>query len=402
MITTRMSSNVLASRIATDLIQKQSELARAQTQISTGKRINTPSDDPAQAAHIVKMQQAESQLDQYQRNSSIAESQLSLEETALTGTANTLMRIRELALTANSGTVDDTTRAAHAAEVELRLDELYDLANAQDTLGNYLFSGSNTQTQPFTRDPAGVSYNGSDDAQLTTIGLGRTIQTGDSGADAFMRIRNGNGTFQVGTDPVNTGSGTIAQGSVMNRGEYQNKAFEITFTADDAYDIVDAADGSILQSGSYESGTAIEFNGITTGISGQPATGDVFHVSPSSNQDVFTTVSNFVEVLGRSPSSAADRAGMQQSIDQLIGDIDQSLDHINSVRAQVGTRLTNIDSSREENADVKLQIERTRADVEDIDIAEAITNLQTQMTSLQVLQQTYSRVESLSLFNYIS
>lgn len=401
MINTRMSSNILASRIATDLVQKQSELARAQTQISTGKRVNTPSDDPASAAHIVKMQEAESQLDQYQRNASIAESQLSLEEAALTGTANTLMRIRELALTANSGITDDATRAAHNAEVTLRLDELYDLANAQDSLGNYLFSGSNTQTQPFTRDPD-AQYNGSDDAQLTSVGLGRTIKTGDSGADAFMRIRNGNGNFQVQIDPANTGSANIAQGSVVNRNDYEAKDFDIVFTAVDSYDIIDMASGTTIDSGAYESGNAIEFNGVTTTISGEPAVGDTFKLTPSSNQDIFTTVSKFVDALESSPSTPSEQAVMRQSIDDLINNLDQSLDHINTVRAQVGTRLNNIDSSREENADIKLQIERTRADVEDIDIAEAITSLQTQMTSLQVLQQTYAQVESLSLFNYIN
>lgn len=401
MINTRISSNVLASRIASDLAQKQSQLAQAQTQISTGKRINTPSDDPAMAASIVRMQEAESQLDQYQRNASLAESQLSVEEAALTGTANTLMRVRELALSANSGIVDDTTRAAHNAEARLLLDELYDLANAQDSFGNYLFSGSNTQTQPFSRE-SGVKYNGSDDAQLTSVGLGRTIQTGDSGADTFMRIRNGNGTFQVQLDPANTGSGVISQGAISNRNEYAPKAIDIVFTTADSFDIIDTATGTAIKSGNaYTSGDDIEFNGSTTSISGEPAAGDTFKVMPSSNQDIFTTVSNFVEALDSSPASPADEARMKQDIDDLINNLDNSLDHINTVRAQVGTRLNNIDSSREENADIKLQIERTRADFEDIDIAEAITSLQTQLTSLQVLQQTYSQVESLSMFNYM-
>lgn len=401
MITNRMSSNTLASRIASNMVQQQSELARAQTQISTGKRVNSPSDDPSSAAHILKMQEAEGQLDQYQRNASMAESQLTLEEAALTGTTNTLMRIRELALTANSGAVDDTTRAAHNAEVKLRLDELYDLANARDSMGNYLFSGSNLQTMPFTREPD-VVYNGSDDNPLTSVGLGRTIQTGDSGADAFMRIRNGNGTFQVNLDPANTGAGNISKGSVVDRGVYEAKAFEIVFTASDTFDVIDADTGTAIQTGnSYLEGAAVEFNGISTAITGSPAAGDIFHVQPSSQQDIFTTVANFVEALDSSPSSGDEQAWMRQEIDNLISNIDQSLDHLNTVRAQVGTRLNNIDSSREENADIKLQIETTRADIEDIDIAEAVTNLQSRMTSLEVLQQTYSRVESLSLFNYL-
>lgn len=400
MIDTRMSSNILASRIASDLVQKQSELAQAQLQISTGKRVNTPSDDPARSAHIVRMQEAESQLEQYQRNASLAESQLSLEEAALSGTTNTLMRIRELALSANSGTVDDSSRAAHNSEVKLRMDELFDLANSKDSLGNYLFSGSNTQTTPFTRD-SGISYNGSDDVQLTTIGLGRKIQTGDSGADAFMRVRNGNGTFQVQLGATNTGTGTIAEGSVVDKGAYEPRSHDIVFTSANTYDVIDTSDNTTLQSGSYSSGTSIEFNGVKTNISGEPEVGDTFHVMPSSNQDIFTTVQQFVVALDSSPSTPVEKARMRQDIDNLIANIDQSLDHVNQVRAGVGTRLTNIDSSREENADVQLQIERTRAEVEDIDIAEAITNLQTQLTSLQVLQQTFSRVESLSLFNYM-
>ncbi|ASJ71800.1 flagellar hook-associated protein FlgL [Granulosicoccus antarcticus] len=316
MINSRISSNVLASRIATDLVQKQNELAKVQTQISTGKRVNTPSDDPAQAAHIVKMQEAESQLEQYQRNASSAESQLALEESALTGTANILMNVRDLALSANSGTTDDYTRAAHDAEAQLALSELYDLANSRDSFGNFLFGGSNTETPPFTSGTQ-VTYNGNSDAQQLTIGLGRTIQTGDSGIETFMRIP------------------------------------------------------------------------------------DVSNGSSGGSQDLFATLGKFIEALGSSPVTETEKAAMQQTINDTIANLDSGLDHINTARARVGTRLNSVDNSREENANISLQIERTRSEVEDIDIAEAITSLQTQTTSLEILQQTYSSIQSLSMFNYI-
>lgn len=316
MINARVSSNVLTTRIAADLVQKQNDLAKIQTQISTGKRVNTPSDDPAQAAHIVKMQEAEAQLEQYQRNASSAESQLALEESALTGTANILMNLRDLALTANNGITDDYTRAAHNSEVELALSELYDLANSRDSFGNYLFGGTNTETPPFTSG-ASATYNGTDDAQQLSIGLGRTIQTGDSGIDTFMRVP----------------------------------------------DASEAATGG--------------------------------------NQDLFATVTNFIDALESSPQTDAEKAAMQQSIDDTIANLDSGLEHINTARARVGTRLNSIDNSREENANISLQIERTRADVEDIDIAEAITSLQTQANSLEILQQTYSSIQGLSMFNYM-
>ena len=316
MITSRISSNILSSRIASDIVQKQNELAKVQGQISSGKRVSTPSDDPAQAGHIVKMHEAEKQLEQYQRNASSAESQLTLEESALTGTANILMNLRDLALRANNGLTDDYTRAAHNAEVKLSLDELYDVANARDSFGNYLFGGSNNQTPPFSASTP-VTYNGTDDAQQLAIGLGRKIQSGDSGIDTFMRVPN------------------VAQ------------------------------------------------------------------ASSGGSQDIFTTISKFVEALDSSPVSDAEKAAMQQSINDTIANLDSGLDHINTVRARVGTRLNSIDNSREENSNITLQIERTRAEIEDIDIAEAITNLQTQANSLEILQKTFTRIEGLSMFNYM-
>ena len=92
---------------------------------------------------------------------------------------------------------------------------------------------------------------------------------------------------------------------------------------------------------------------------------------------------------------------MQQSINDIIANLDSGLDHINTARARVGTRLNSVDNSREENANISLQIERTRSEVEDIDIAEAITSLQTQANSLEILQKTFSRIEGLSMFNYM-
>ena len=128
---------------------------------------------------------------------------------------------------------------------------------------------------------------------------------------------------------------------------------------------------------------------------------DASEGSSGGKQDLFTTVNQFIDALDSSPSTPAEMATMQQSINDIIGNLDSGLDHINTARARVGTRLNSVDNSREENANISLQIERTRAEVEDIDIAEAITNLQTQANSLEILQKTFTRIEGLSMFNYM-
>lgn len=397
----RISTNQFTQRLAADITRQQSELAAVQEQITSGKRINRPSDDPAHAGRLLGMEQATSQLAQFDRNASAAESRLSLEETALTGITNTLMRVRELALSANNGAVDDSTRTAIRAEVEQKLSELYDLGNMRDSNGGYLFSGSNTQNQPFSRQVP-VGYAGSDDAQRLPVGLGRTVATGDSGADVFMRIRNGNGHFSTTAAAANTGTGIVSSGSVSNAGVYDTQPYRIDFTSPTSYNIIDVNSGGAVQTGvAFSEDTAIEFSGITTSISGTPATGDSFDIIPSRNQDLFATVAAFSDTLTNNPTSPAGRASLQQAMDNTLADLDQALEHVNTARARVGSRLTTVDSSREENTAVMLQLDRARAEIEDVDIADAVTRLQSRISSMEILQKSFARVESLSLFNYM-
>jgi flagellar hook-associated protein 3 FlgL len=401
MITSRIPSNFLASQVAIDIVQKQTDLARVQEQISTGKRVNRPSDEPAYSARILGLNEATSQLDQFNRNAASAEAQLILEETALSGVSNTLNRIRELALSANSGIVDDNSRATVNAEIKLRLDELYGFGNASDSFGNYLFGGSNAETQPFTKQNP-VIYSGGDDTYDLSVGTGRKIQTTDSGKDVFMRLRDGNGSFTASPDTANTGTGIIYQGQVTDPSVFDATPYRLSFTSDTTFDVFNDDTGAVVStSNTYSTATPINLNGMQTSISGSPVNGDVFRITPSANQDIFSTVSKFVEALERSPTTASGSARMTQDINDTINNLDTALDHINTVRASVGTRLNTIETVQEENSNIKLQLQRILADVEDIDIAEAVTNLQESANTLEILQKSYSRIEGLSLFNYM-
>jgi flagellar hook-associated protein 3 FlgL len=401
MISSRMSSNFLSSRVATDIVQKQNDLAKVQEQFASGKRINRPSDDPAYSARILDMREAMSQLDQFNRNASAAESQLVLEESALSGVSNSLNRIRELALSANNGIVNDSTRSAINAEVKLRLDELYDFGNARDSFGNFLFGGSNTQTSPFAKqDP--VVYSGGDASYDIAVSMGRKIRTADSGKDVFMRLRDGNGSFTASPDTANTGTGIIYQGQVTDPTLFDATSYRIGFTSDSTYDVFNDDTGALVStSNAYTEAEPININGRQTSISGAPVAGDDFRLTPSANRDIFSTVSKFVDALERSPSSPSETARMTQDINETLTGLDTALEHINTIRASVGTRLNTLDTAREENTNINLQLERILTDVEDIDIAQAATSLQQNANSLEFLQKSYLRIEGLSLFNYM-
>jgi flagellar hook-associated protein 3 FlgL len=401
MIDTRVPSNLMMSNMARDIMNLQSGIAEMQEQIATGKRINRPSDNPAQAANLISMQESTSKLEQYQRNSLTAESKLGLEEATITGTTDVLNRIRELVLSSNNGVMDQSNRDTVNSEVLLKLDELFDLANTKDNNGDYLFAGSNTQIRPFSRSVP-VTYSGSDDAQTVAVGLGRQISVSDSGADVFMRIRKGNGDFSVSASDTNTGTGLISTGSVIDRNTYDATPYRIEFTTADQYNIINADTGTAIQSGvAYTSRSKIEFAGINTNIVGSPAAGDSFDIRPSRYQDIFTTISNFSDSLKNPQDTSAERSQFQQKLTETLLEIDRSLDHLNTVRAKIGNRLNSVDSGREENASITLQLEKSRTGIEDVDIADAVTQLQNKATSLEILQKSFVRVEGLNLFNYM-
>lgn len=401
MSNTRIPSNLLASRFAIDIVRKQNELADTQEQISSGKKINRPSDAPAETSHLLTMKESLSRLDQYTNNTAIAESQLNMEETAIASTTSALNRVRELALRAQNSGVNEDFREEINAEAKLILDEIYGLANSKDSFGNYLFSGSNTDQTPFSAGTPTI-YNGSDETNKMDISLNRSIHTGDSGIDVFMRIREGNGDFQTSASNSNTGTGIVSKGSVTDMTAFTGENYEITFTTPALYDITNTDTGVTVVSGeTFSDGNAITVEGMTTSIRGEPLAGDIFSIGPSQYKDVFSSVSGLIDALDSDTANASETARMTAGIGDAIDAIDNSLKHLNTVRSSVGSRLSNIDSSREENASVTLQLERVRSDVEDVDVVDAITQLQTNANSLEILQQSFTRIEGMSLFDYM-
>ena len=401
MINTRVPSSLLTSRIATDIVQQQNALADVQEQISSGKMVNRPSDAPAESAHLLSIAESLSRLEQYSKNSSIAESQLSLEEGALAGTTSALNRVRDLTLRVSNGLVNDGFREEVNSEVRLIRDELFTLANSRDSFGNYIFSGSNNHQVPF-KPGTPTSYSGSDEKTRMEIALGRGIDTGDTGVDVFMRIRNGNGTFNTTAEPANTGTGIISTGAVTDASLAQGGEYSIVFSSPTDYEVTDVTTGTVIQPAQpFEPGSDIDLPGMLLQISGEPDTGDTFKVAPSANEDIFSTMSNLIDAIDTIPASDTEQAKNTADFSTAMVQIDNALNHLNTIRATVGTRLSSIDSSHDENENVALQLERIKSNVEDVDIADAVTRLQTQATSLEILQKSFTRIENLSLFNFM-
>jgi len=382
------------------LATTQARLARTQNQVSTGLRFSRPAEDPVGAVQVLDLNRALSQSSQFSRNADIAGNRLALEETTLARVGDVLQRVRELAVEANNATQTNETRAGIANEVQQALDGLVQLANAQDGNGQYLFAGFSSETQPFTRAGGSIVYNGDQGQRQLQIGATSLVTDSDNGAAVFQNIRNGNGTFSVSAAPTNTGTGLLGQRSVVDLSQYDGGSYTISFPTAATFEVRDSAN-VLVSSGAYTPGQAIAFRGIQVEIGNQPAAGDSFQVVPSASQDLFATVQNFLDALRTTTSSPASQVDVNNRIGNFLTDVDQALNHMLDVRAQVGSRLAAIDSQKDINADVDLHNKSLLSQLQDLDYADALSRLSLDLTSLEASQKAFAQTAGLSLFNYL-
>src|SRR3569623_1413476 len=338
----RISTGQIYQRGVAAMLEQQTQLSQSQTQLGTGKRVVVPRDDPMASVQILDLQKGIDVSKRFQDNIGSARSTMNMEETSVKNAIDLLQRVRELTIQANNGVLDDQQRRGIAAEVNEHLASMLNIANTQDSNGDYLFAGFSAGAKPFSQTNAGFNYAGDQGQRLLQLGPTRQLAVSDSGADVFQSIRNGNGTFVTSYNNANTGTGIIDPGSVVNAAAWVRDTYSLTFTTPTTYEVRDSSN-VLVTSGAYQADAAISFNGIQTAVSGTPAAGDSFTIAPSANQDVFTTLKNLSDALSRGTVDAA-------------------------AKAQVGN---------------------------------AISRFNRQLVALQAAQQTFMKVQDLTLFNFL-
>ena len=94
-------------------------------------------------------------------------------------------------------------------------------------------------------------------------------------------------------------------------------------------------------------------------------------------------------------------AQLSQNIDTALNNLDRAMSGIIDVQTSIGGRLNAIDSQLETNAAKKEYMQKVRSDIEDLDLAEAISDMTFQSSALQIAQQTFASIQKLTLFNFI-
>ena len=400
----RVSTNTIYETGTNLMLQQQEALIKTQQQVSTGKRILTPSDDPISAAQALNISQSKSLNEQYSVNRTSAESSLVLEENVLKEVTSLLHVMKESTVSAGKA-LTDADRKMIATEFRSRLESLVDLVNTTDEKGQFLFSGYQANTKPFIQTALNVQYMGDQGQRLNQVGPSSQLAVSDSGTDVFERIKNGNGVFTTAADSLNTGTGVIDVGSVITPSSLTGDNYEIAFAVASGvttYDIVNTTTGLPVSTGNtYVNNNTISFDGMQLNVKGDPANGDKFTVSPSSNQSIFKTVSNLIIALETPSSGQPGGTRLTNSLNTALQNMDNSLENILAKQSSIGSRLNEIETLENVGSDQNIQFEQMLSQLQNIDLAKAISDLQRQQLYLQAAQQSYVKISGLTLFNYI-
>jgi len=380
----------------------ESNISVTQNDITSGDAYTEPSQDPTAAGEVDNYDQVLAQSQQYSTNASAAQGGLNTEDSALTQVTSQLQSLRDLALEANSGTESTQNLSAIATQVQQIQQSLLGLANTQDGNGNYIFGGYATQTQPFALTATGAAYSGDNGQNQVQIAAGQTVASADNGNTVFNNILTGNGSFTVTANAANTGSGLIGAATVTDPTAYTAGDYAINFTTADSYQVVNSTTNAVVTSGTYTSGQAISFNGTNINLTGTPAAGDSFAVTPSTNQSIFSTVQNLVTALQAANGTATSSTQLSNSITGAINDIGQALDQVATVQASVGGRLNAITTQLSVNTSQQTQLQTTIASLQGLNIVSAYSTLEAQNTTLSAAMQAFTITQGLSLFKYIS
>lgn len=397
----RISSNTLFDSNVRLLGQQQSQLLQTQQQISSGRRILTASDDPVAAARALEISQSDTMNTQYAANRTAARHKLSMAESNLQSATYLLQDVRTAVVGAGNGALNNSDRQTIAADLSGRLQELIGLANSTDGAGNYLFAGFQSRTQPFADVSGVISYNGDDGQHNVQASAARQIAVGDSGADVFMRVKNGNGTFVTQAAPANTGSGAISLGSVSAPASLTGDEYSVSFSVIGGvttYDVTNTTTSAVVSAGNpYVSGQVISFDGLQFDIQGAPVDGDTFTVSPSANESIFKTISDLISAL----NTPAVGASLTNSLNRGLNQMDNALDNILTTRSSLGLRLNEIDALQSAGEDLGMQFKQNLSELQDVDYNKAISDLTMQQMSLQAAQKSFIKISELSLFSYL-
>ena len=396
----RISTNNSYNSALDSLVDRQARMAGTQEQLTTGKRVNRASDDPAAAARSERALASERQAVAHQRAIDASNNAMTLTETALADAGGLLQQAREALVAAGNAAYGDTDRGTIADQLASLRAQLLAVANRSDGAGTFLFGGQGAAQAPFADVPGGVQYQGvPGDAQSAS---GEALPLALDGSAAWMKARTGNGVFETRA-VTSTGRAWIDIGKVTNPAAITGATYSLQFSVAGSvttYSVLKNGAATAQTNVAFSSGQAIAVDGMSVTISGQPANGDAFEMAPASaSLSVFDALDQAITDL-KTPGRSGTQIAQANVFD--LNNVDAVLRQVLTGRSEVGATMNRIDSATNRVSAMKLASQTERSNAEDLDLTQAISDFSNQQTGYDAALKAYSMVQRLSLFNYLN
>lgn len=203
-MSSRVTQSMLNQNMLFNLQRSNSAMAKYQEQLSTGKKITKPSDDPVVAVRSMYFRSSLNEIDQYKRNAEDGLSWMTSTDEALDEVISVLHRVRELTVQGLNGTNGGNDRKAIAEEINQLKEHLGEIANTQ-MAGRYLFAGTDVKNPPYGLDDSGTEkgFLSKNEGKLELqVGPNNHVQINVSGVQVFNNDGDG-GIFKVLKNIVN-------------------------------------------------------------------------------------------------------------------------------------------------------------------------------------------------------
>ena len=408
----------------------RSDMQGIQEKIASGNKINRASDDPMGAVNLSAAREQRTLIEQFSKNSDLANMRLDLSDKTLDEMATVLTRMTELTATAGNGVYDGFSHQAILNELKQLSEVALSLANTSDSMGRPLFAGRSSVDVPFTKNVDGtVVYHGDRGQHSVQVSESLTTLTGIDGGSAFMRVETPNGrrsvfeVIQSAMNSIETGAQIKGQATGGNKtrldftlpSKTETWSFTLSGNAGSAQITAEVARDNL-------GAMVTEINRFTsqTSVSAaiDSATGDMIltditegeikieDISISGQDSASEKLTSYVEFTKLDGSLAAigptvKLTDRDQLIAYNISSMSAAMDSISNKRSLIASQMSKNGMQKDVLESRKLVVDRDVSKLNDTDLAEMITKLQGQMTNLEAAQAAFSKIGQQSLFDYL-
>lgn len=409
----RVSTATMYDASVRNLSARQKTLVDLQENLTSGKRVVRPSDDPVAAAQAERALTRIGRIQTEQRALEVQRNAIAQAETTLGDAIGLVQEMRTLIVGAGSGTLTNEDRKTYANQIQSLQEQLKGVINRQDTNGVPLLGALGSALQPFTGPLTGSSdylfaglpgQASSDGTNIATTVDGHAalmfdpVRDGIYGASVTQAPGSSLVTSAVTTSNRDTLAGAAYElqvGGVTTSGGNTQVQYSLTkngvavpggpFTAS-------AVTGQPIPVTITDSGTAV----MSFNLQGTPAVGDKVGLKPS------VSLMSSIDSAIKGITNATNSTQAAQAVSQALAHMDAGIERLSNIRGYAGELLNRADriSSDQDNRSIQLEADRSRA--EDLDMLKGISDFQNANVGLEAALKSYAQVQKLSLFNYIN